>query len=92
MEKIYCIFSIDNQYDQPKNNLVIAWSEKPSIDVFASAFGIPNLKNVNIYEAIEKHGEHLQKITRVYNGEEVRIDHVDYRFEEVEIGKLLNRQ
>jgi hypothetical protein len=36
---IYCLFSIENNYDQPPNNLVAWWSKKPSIEEVAVAMG-----------------------------------------------------
>lgn len=29
--KIWCLFSIDNEYNQPKHNLESWWNEKPDI-------------------------------------------------------------
>lgn len=31
-DTIWCLFSIDNNYDQPENNLVCWWPLKPSLD------------------------------------------------------------
>jgi hypothetical protein len=28
--KIWCLFSIENEYNQPSNNLIAWWNEKPS--------------------------------------------------------------
>lgn len=36
---IWCLFSIDNNYDQPDNNLVCFWFEKPSFDTLSKALG-----------------------------------------------------
>ena len=33
------LFSIENQYDQPENNLVALFKEKPSIELLAKALG-----------------------------------------------------
>ncbi len=88
---IWCLFSIENNYDQPKNNLVCAWIEKPAIKEFANTFGIPDLQKMTIYDAVEKFGEQLQKITKIYNGEKVRISNTDYRFEEIKAGQILNQ-
>lgn len=35
--KIWCLFSIANLYDQPNNNLVAWWSNRPSFEVILSA-------------------------------------------------------
>jgi len=38
--KIFALFSVDNNYDQPDHNLVAWWSEKPSIEELAKALGL----------------------------------------------------
>lgn len=35
-EGIWCLFSIDNNYDQPEHNLVRYWTRKPSIEEVAT--------------------------------------------------------
>jgi hypothetical protein len=37
---IWCLFSVDNNYDQPDNNLVAWWSEKPSLEVLFKALDV----------------------------------------------------
>ena len=32
MKTIWCLFSVDNDYNQPKHNLVSWWTTKPDID------------------------------------------------------------
>lgn len=92
MKKIYCVFSVDNNYDQPENNLVIAWLEKPDLPEFSSAFGLPtDVKQMSVYDAIERFGELMQKISSVYRGNREKISSVEYRFEEIEEGKLLKQ-
>jgi len=39
-DKIFCLFSVDNNYDQPSNNLVAWWHEKPSLEILAAALGL----------------------------------------------------
>lgn len=39
MEKIWCLFSVENNYDQPEHNLVAWWAEKPEFGVLAKAAG-----------------------------------------------------
>lgn len=34
--KIWCLFSVDCNYDQPDNNLVAWWQERPSIEKLAN--------------------------------------------------------
>jgi hypothetical protein len=38
--KIWCLFSVDNNYDQPENNLVCWWQEKPSLETLFIILGI----------------------------------------------------
>ena len=74
--KIWVLFSVSNDYDQPSANLVAWWSEQPSIIDLASAIGIVmNLKRGD------------SRVGRVLRGDEVRIDDVDYRLEEIEEGE-----
>lgn len=40
MKQIWALFSVDNNYDQPDNNLVAWWAEKPSFDTLAKAIGL----------------------------------------------------
>lgn len=37
--QIWCLFSVDNNYDQPENNLVAWWKDKPSFDQVAASIG-----------------------------------------------------
>lgn len=39
MKTIWCMFSVDNNYDQPPNNLVAFWEEKPSIELMTKTLG-----------------------------------------------------
>ncbi len=32
---IWCLFSVENNYDQPENNLVAWWNQKPTIEKLA---------------------------------------------------------
>lgn len=36
---IWCLFSVANEYNQPKNNLVSFWAKKPSFNTLLCAFG-----------------------------------------------------
>ena len=37
---IWCLFSIENNYDQPDNNLEMWWSQKPSLEQLFGVFNI----------------------------------------------------
>ena len=70
------LFSIENQYDQPENNLVALFKEKPSIELLADALGrsFP----------CDKDSETLA-IVNIWNNESngYRLGDFDYRLEEV---------
>lgn len=38
---IWCLFSVECLHDQPANNLVAWWDQKPSFDTLAKALGVP---------------------------------------------------
>ena len=46
-EKIWCLFSIDNNYDQPEHNLWCWWRSKPSIEVLAKFLGVTMISASN---------------------------------------------
>lgn len=37
---IWCLFSVENNYDQPEHNLVCWWNVKPSIEALAKSMGM----------------------------------------------------
>lgn len=93
MKNIYCLFSVDNNHDQPRNNLVCAWLEKPDFPTFCRAFGLnDDIGKMNVYDAAIKYGETLKLIHLVYVSDyEQRIFGQDYRLEIIEEGKLLKQ-
>lgn len=68
MDSIWCLFSIENNYDQPDNNLVMWWATKPSLD---TVIFIPGRQ----FDS--------QDARRLLNGEQVRHGNYDYRIREV---------
>lgn len=88
---IFCLFSIRNDYDQPRNNLVAWWSEKPSFDAFCECFNVKIKDEINIVTLLDKYGDVLMAIKEIYNGKQARVfDYTNYRLEEVaEATKLL---
>lgn len=77
--KIFCLFSIDNNYDQPPNNLVCWWSKKPSIPELAKAIGVSFPAPLD---------EDTLAIAKIWSGKHAGdIDTVQYRLDEVEEGK-----
>jgi len=76
--KIWAMFSIYNDYDQPENNLEVWWKNKPSFKELGKALGITvNMDKGNA------------NIGRLLKGQEVRIGGADYRLEEIKEGKKL---
>lgn len=78
-ETVWCLFGIDNLYDQPRNNLYLIWNNKPIVEVIESC--LPDIKNWSKHE----------DLVNLYNGLPVRVGETTYRIEEIEIGKLLSQ-
>lgn len=79
-EKIYVLFSIDNNYDQPENNLVAWWHEKPSLELLANALGgsFPSIND-----------ERTLSIVKIWSMDSCqRIEDTDYRLECIGPGKV----
>jgi hypothetical protein len=83
MTKIFCLFSVQNEYDQPDHNLVCWWSEKPSFDALAKAIGLGGfpcaedcltLFVVNLWQG---------------RGGQIRAGGTSYSLEEIEEGKVI---
>ena len=72
---IQCLFSIDNEYDQPVNNLVAWWPELPDFETVLSAIG-GSLANQNSIIAA----------ANILQGREARFDNTDYRLSTVPEG------
>lgn len=79
--KIYCLFSIDNDYNQPPNNLVCFWKEKPSLERLGKILcnGFPAASD-----------ENTLKIVKIWQGESQRIGNTDYWLNEREEGRALD--
>lgn len=39
-KKIWCLFKIENEYDQPPNSLIAFWFEKPTLEQLSKALKI----------------------------------------------------
>lgn len=79
MADIWCLLSVDNNYDQPPNNLVAWWPDKPSLEVLAEAIGL---------KFPESDDEMTISVVKIWSGEARRIWNTDYRLELVPAGKL----
>lgn len=78
--KIWCLFSVDNNYDQPDHNLVAWWPVKPSLEVLFKTLGVTMGEN----------DEHTVGVVKVWSGGDEKVDYQDtrYRLRLVEEGKL----
>ena len=76
--KIWALFSIANDYDQPDNNLVAWWQNKPKIEVLAQTIGINFDRNKGSV-----------KLGKILKGQGVRIDGADFRLVEITEGVTL---
>ena len=79
MKEIWCLFSVHNNYDQPPNNLVAWWKEKPNFEILAKAINIEF-----------KGDENILVVVKIHQGEEQRISETDYRLEQIIEGKVPN--
>ena len=80
-DKIWCLFSRENLYDQPDNNLVRWWKEKPSIETLAKFLATPLDKGAD---------EDIVKVVDIWRGKTVRLSVIgdtDYRLQEVAEGE-----
>ena len=70
---MYALYSIDNQYYQPDNNLVALYQEKPSLEALGRLFGgFPSSTD-----------ERTLDIVNLWKETEVRINDTNYRIEEI---------
>ena len=76
--KVWAIFSIDNDYNQPDNNLVALYKEKPTFEQLLKRFyDSSELRDLEEYEIIG--------IVGLLSGKEYNFCSVRYRLEEVEV-------
>ena len=68
--KLWILFSIANEYDQPYANLEGWWAEKPSFDILAKVMETSDEDSIN----------------KILDGCAKRIGNADYRLEEVKEG------
>lgn len=79
--QFFGMFSVDNNYDQPPNNLVVLWVGKPTLPQVAEALGLswPGDRD-----------EDILNVVKIWQGKDVvRIGNTDYRIDELYHGKVL---
>jgi len=90
---VFCLFSIANDYDQPRNNLVAWWAEKPTFETFCKCFEVTIEPGADVLTVLDKYGEALLSLKEIYNGKEARVfGNTDYRLEEVAEGVILSNE
>ena len=76
--KVYAIFSIANNYEQPENNLEILFQNKPNFEnlktFFFDQLSIDKLRDSDIMFLVD-----------LMRGKSVRLDDTKYRIEEVTV-------
>jgi len=79
--KIWCLFSIENNYDQPEHNLVCWWKDHPSIEQVAKGLGLsfPH-KEDNI----------TLNIIKIWQGERLQIANGDTCYHIKEVSEAFN--
>lgn len=80
-DKIWCLFSVENNYDQPANNLDAWWWNKPSIERLAAYLNCPLDQATDIQ---------VVAIVDIWRGEgsEFGVGGTRFRLEEVPEGKV----
>lgn len=82
-DKIWCLFSIANDYDQPNNNLVAWWPAKPSLETLAP-FVMGPLDRLT--------DDQIVTLVTIWTGKEAQrsLGDTTFRLEEVEANKSLD--
>ena len=92
VKRIFCLFSIANNYDQPRNNLVAWWAEKPNFETFCKCFEVTIEPGADVLTILDKYGDALLKLKEVYNGRESQVFGDNYRLESVAEGIELKNE
>ncbi len=79
--KIWCLFSIDNEYDQPFNNLVWFSRKKPSFEL------LMEILNVTL-----KDSEGVIAIANILQDKEQRLNNTNYRLQLVKEEEMLEEE
>lgn len=76
--KIWCLFSIANDYNQPDHNLECWWSKKPDCEQISKVIG-----------RVYSREEGSPNAGKILKGQEVRVGGADYRLKQVSEGEML---
>lgn len=77
---IWCLFSVDNNYDQPDNNLVAWWPEKPTLEVLFDTLGV----------TLGVRDQDTVAVVKIWAGSREELRQTQYRLELVSEGKLVD--
>lgn len=74
---IWCLFQVENNYDQPDNDLAAWWQEKPSVEKLAAYLAHP---------LDEANSEHIAVVVDIWRGTPGKFSEQGtlYRLEQVE--------
>ncbi|HQT77999.1 MAG TPA: hypothetical protein PLD10_13170 [Rhodopila sp.] len=81
--KIWCLFSIENDYNQPEHNLVGWWLNKPSLETVGAAIGINFPFDSD---------DDVVNVVRVWQGTPIMFRDATYTLEEIEEGVVKMEQ
>ena len=84
MEKIWCLFSVENDYDQPDYNLITWWKDKPSYDLIGKALGMKDFTVLG--------DSAILTIVKLASGNRQRICNTDYFLEEIKEGQVMEEK
>lgn len=76
-KSIWCLFSVNNDYNQPDNNLVAWWFEKPSFEILAEVIGVK-------FEG----EENILNIIFIHQGKARRVRETEYRLRNLDEGEV----
>ncbi|KGM36177.1 hypothetical protein [Inquilinus limosus] len=84
MKTIWALTSVANLYDQPPNNLVAWWSEKPTLDQVCDALGMGKFP--------PQTDQAVLQVVNIWSGKTERIGSdisgTDFSLSEIKEGKL----
>ena len=76
--KVYAIFSIANNYDQPENNLEVLFHNKPNFENLKTFF-------FDLLSIDELRDSDIMFLVDLMRGKSVSLDDTEYRIEEVTV-------
>ena len=81
--KVYAIFSIANNYDQPENNLEILFQNKPNFENLKTFFF--DQLSIDELSIDELRNSDIMFLVDLMRGKSVRLDGTEYRIEELPV-------